>query len=206
MNCLARVLGGQLRAPHGIAGRLLAHGMAKANRVAVEQTIRAAEIGPEDAVLDLGCGGGEALGLLRREAPRGYLFGVDHSPLMVDRARRINPAADVRLVSFDALPFPDGSFDRILAINVAYFWYDASRMVAELRRVLRPGGRIVVYFTDAVHLRRVGLATSGTHRLWTVDEMMALFGGRSGCIDIAASRHVAGHIVIFDEGTAKVTS
>lgn len=206
MSRLARAFGAQLRNPHGVAGRLLAHGMARANRVVVEQAIRAAEIERDDDVLDLGCGGGEALALLRHAASRGGVFGVDHSPLMIDRARRTNPAADVRQASFDALPFSDDSFDRIIAINVAYFWYDGPRIVAELFRVLRPKGRIIVYFTDAMHLRRVGLATSNTHRLWTVDEMMALFGGRSRCINIAASRHVTGHIVIFDKDATRVTS
>ena len=101
MNRFARAFGSQLRHPRGLTGRLLAHGMAKANRHVIEATVRAAEIRSDSRVLDLGCGGGEALALLSRAAPGGAVFGVDHAPLMVARARRTNPRTDVRQARFD---------------------------------------------------------------------------------------------------------
>jgi SAM-dependent methyltransferase len=146
--------------------------MAWANRRPIRLAVDALDVGPDDFVLDLGCGGGEALRLIAQRAWRGVAHGVDASSLMLTRAARANREAvagrRIRLVEarFEALPFPDGAFDKVLAVNVMYFWHDLDAIVAEIRRVLRPGGRLIVYVTDAAVMRRWKFAASGSHRLF----------------------------------------
>ncbi|HEY3352054.1 MAG TPA: methyltransferase domain-containing protein [Polyangia bacterium] len=102
--------------------------------------------------LDIGCGGGFYLEELAR---RGFAAaGVDSSPGMLDRCRdrlaRAGLGARVRLAHGDveALPFDDGSFDLVLAIGVLGYLLRDDRALAELRRVLRPGGYVIVNVTN----------------------------------------------------------
>ncbi|WP_377641342.1 class I SAM-dependent methyltransferase [Oryzobacter terrae] len=95
-------------------------------------------------VLDAGCGSGPLTESLR---DRGALVtGVDVSAAMVDLAReRLGDDADLRVADLAApLPFPDASFDDVVASLVLHYLEDWSGPLAELRRVLRPGGRLLL--------------------------------------------------------------
>src|SRR4051812_39914044 len=103
----------------------------------------AAVVRPGDRVLDAACGtGGLALAAAAAGAAEGV--GVGFSPRMLGRARRQSRAIDWGQGDILALPFPDGSFDAATVgfgiRNVA----DLERGLRELRRVLRPGGRLAV--------------------------------------------------------------
>ncbi|MBD8063273.1 class I SAM-dependent methyltransferase [Oceanitalea stevensii] len=95
-------------------------------------------------VLDAGCGSGPlAAELLRRGA---VVTGLDASPAMVELARR-RLGDDVPLHVGDLaepLPFADDSFDDVVASLVLHYLEDWSAPLAELRRVLRPGGRLLL--------------------------------------------------------------
>ncbi|MYT73739.1 MULTISPECIES: class I SAM-dependent methyltransferase [unclassified Streptomyces] len=101
------------------------------------------------AVLDYGCGYGRTLGELAGHGFRD-LTGVDSSPGMIERARRLH--LTMRFAVLDAppeLPFQDAAFDAVLlfAVLTCVPGDDAQRrLVGELRRVLRPGG--VLYVSD----------------------------------------------------------
>jgi ubiquinone/menaquinone biosynthesis C-methylase UbiE len=143
---LSALLGRQVRRPSGPLGRLLGHSMARGHRALTEWAISLMNIQPPSCVLDVGCGSGMAIRLMRSAAVAGFVAGVDYSPVMVRQARRRN-AADVRSGrvavlhgDVSALPFPDGSFDRLSAIETFYFWPQPLARLAEVRRVLRPGG------------------------------------------------------------------
>jgi ubiquinone/menaquinone biosynthesis C-methylase UbiE len=89
-------------------------------------------------LLDVGCGTGHHLARLRR---RGFdAAGVDGSAEMLEHARANNPGADLRLVDVDELPFPDGSFDFILCVEVLRYLPNSSLCIREMARVLKPGG------------------------------------------------------------------
>jgi SAM-dependent methyltransferase len=99
-------------------------------------------IGPATRVLDVGCGSGE---FLAHTAELGAVpAGIDPAPGMVDLARARLPGVDVRVGSFEHLPWPDGSFDVVTAFNALQFAADTLDALAECIRVVRPGGRVAV--------------------------------------------------------------
>jgi SAM-dependent methyltransferase len=95
-----------------------------------------------ECLLDAGCGSGYAL---RRFAARGLnCTGLDASRTMVEYARMINPALDIRRGDVEHLPFEDASFDYVLSIEVIRYLADPRHALQEFRRVLRPGGLALV--------------------------------------------------------------
>jgi SAM-dependent methyltransferase len=106
-------------------------------------------------VLDVGCGTGVVTrDLARRVGPGGRVVGVDPSRALVAEARRRARAAGVgarcrfRPGDGTRLPFPDGSFDATVAVTVLLHVPASARILAEMIRVTRPGGRVAVMDQD----------------------------------------------------------
>src|ERR1700737_2916167 len=118
--------------------------------VATAALAQAAGIGPDDRVLDAGCGiGGPARHLARAYRCRGT--GVDFTPEFVEvgneLSRRAGLADQVEIVHGDAtaLPFPPGSFDVAWTQHAAMNIADKAGLYRELRRVVNPGGRLALF-------------------------------------------------------------
>ncbi|MGZ8687235.1 MAG: class I SAM-dependent methyltransferase [Gaiellaceae bacterium] len=107
-------------------------------------------------VLDIGCGTGEHLRVLR-EQHGCEVSGIDASQEMLDQARAKLPGADLRLGLAEHLPFPDAGFDAAL-MTVVVQHLDRPRAFAEARRVLAPGGRLIVHTPDPDAFERGWLA------------------------------------------------
>lgn len=101
---------------------------------------------PGPRVLDVGVGPGTSAIEMARAAPDRRHVGLDLSPRMLRRASRRARDANVPLplVRGDALrlPFRDATFDGATGHSVLYLLPDAARALAEIRRVVRPGGRV----------------------------------------------------------------
>ncbi|MEH1098306.1 class I SAM-dependent methyltransferase [Micromonospora sp. CPCC 205561] len=95
-------------------------------------------------VLDAGCGSGPLSAALR--ARGAVVTGFDVSAAMVDLARqRLGADADLHVADLSApLPFADAEFDDVVASLVLHYLEDWSGPLAELRRVLKPGGRLIL--------------------------------------------------------------
>ena len=95
-------------------------------------------------ILDAGCGSGPLFAALRDRGA--VVTGFDKSAGMVELARRrLGAGADLRVADLGGpLPFPDGSFDDVVASLVLHYLEDWEPALAELRRVLKPGGRLLV--------------------------------------------------------------
>lgn len=96
------------------------------------------------AALDVGCG----IGLVDRHLSSSFeLHGVDVSAAMVERARAANPGVEYAVSEPRRLPHPDGRFDLAFAVCVLHHAERADRLplLAEMRRVVRPGGLVAVF-------------------------------------------------------------
>lgn len=104
-----------------------------------------AEIGARPGrVLDLGCGTGQLAARIHRERPGTRVVGCDFSPGMLAQAWA--RSRDPWWVRGDAgrLPFVDGVFDAVVSTEAFHWFPDQSGALAEMRRVLRPGGRLLL--------------------------------------------------------------
>lgn len=147
---LTDVVADQLARPSGLLAPFAAQTLNRRNGRLIERTITALDVQPCQRILDVGFGGGLSLRLLRAQAAEGQVSGIDASPAMVARSARIlRPAmlagqVTVGVGRAEAIPFDDGSFDRVLTCQTTYFWKDVGAGLAEVHRVLVPGGRFAV--------------------------------------------------------------
>jgi SAM-dependent methyltransferase len=101
-----------------------------------------------EVVLDLGCGSGmDTLLAARQVGPLGKVVGIDFSQAMVEKAKsNIAAAGFTNAQCFqgdaDAMPFPDHSVERVISNGVFNLCVDKPKVLAEVFRVLKPGGRI----------------------------------------------------------------
>lgn len=134
------------RRPHGRAARET-YGADDAHAFAWEPVLDALQLGADDALLDVGCGGGVFLRRALETGCRGV--GLDHSREMV-RLARDTTAGRAQIVEGDAarLPFPDGEFTAISCLVAFFFFADPVAVLREFRRVLQSDrGRFAVYTT-----------------------------------------------------------
>lgn len=109
------------------------------------ELVAAARVGTGDAVLDVGCGTGVAArAALARVGASGRVVGIDPNPAMLQVARAVAADVDWREGRAELLPFPDASFDATVCQFVLMFVDDPDRVVAEIARVTRPGGRVAI--------------------------------------------------------------
>lgn len=115
------------------------------------------DVRPGQTVVDAGCGPGNAFGPLSRIGAR--IVGFDYSPGMVREAHQLatGQGLDVAVFRADAqaIPLADRSFDRVLASHMLFHVPDIARALREMRRILRPGGRILATTNAADHAARI---------------------------------------------------
>lgn len=173
------MLGSQLRRPHGLFGRLVGRGMALVNRPINHWTVGLMGIQPGDRVLEIGFGSGVAIGLVAAIVRHGLAAGIDYSEEMVRQATARNAEGirreRVALARGDAsaLPYRDESFDRACAIQSIYFWPEPVATLAEVRRVLRPGGLLAVSLQPKDVLQRWRF-TLRDYRLYTGEAVVEM--------------------------------
>ena len=140
--------------PQGAFGVVTGWLMENLNGAQNRATVDALDPPPGAAVLEIGFGPGHALEMLARSRPLGLVAGVDHSELMVARARRRldggrgDAALDLRVGDAGDLPFPDERFDIVFAVNSFHHWPDKDRALAEIAGVLKPGGDLLLSIRD----------------------------------------------------------
>jgi arsenite methyltransferase len=128
-------------------------------------------IEPGERVVDVGSGGGiDSLIAARMVGPEGRVIGVDMTPAMLERARRSAAQGGVLNVEFreglmEDLPVEDDWADVVISNGVLNLTPDKARALAEMNRVLKPGGRLQV--GDILVEREVSEASKRKIDLWT---------------------------------------
>ena len=121
---------------------------------------------PEGRGLEVGCGRGAALGMLRERFGLRELVGLDLDPRMLASARHHAGGAMLVLADATGLPLRDASFDAVFDFGAIHFVADWERALDEVRRVLRPGGRYYFEWVTGRFLRAFyPFATRGFERM-----------------------------------------
>ena len=144
-------------------------GVESAHRKLADQ----AGLASADRVLEIGCGTGNLLLLVKRTRSQLDVVGLDPDPKALARAgrkaKRAGLAVELDRGFADELPYPDASFDRVLS-SLMFHHLEADLRVAslrEVRRVLRPGGslHLMDFGGDRHHLHGLARLTSRSHKL-----------------------------------------
>ena len=151
---LREVLVPQFRRPEGPLGRVAGLIMAArpSNRRRNYWTVELLCVGPEDRVLEIGCGPGVALAASAERTRGSVIVGLDHSPEMLDQAARRNRRAIERgrvrlqLGDLERLPMLGGPFDKIFSVNVIQFLPDKDAAFRALHDVTAPGGIVATTY------------------------------------------------------------
>jgi ubiquinone/menaquinone biosynthesis C-methylase UbiE len=161
-------------------------------------TVEAAGLRPDDVVVDVGCGGGEAVRVAAEQLVRGRVIGIDPTPAMIRIAREEtldHTCADrIRFVEGPAekLPLGSGAANVVLAINSLHHWDQPDAGLDEVWRVLAPGGRFLIGDEET----ETGGWSHAEGKISDVVEIRRLVESH-GFVSVRTSRHVDGETVLL---------
>jgi ubiquinone/menaquinone biosynthesis C-methylase UbiE len=121
-----------------------------------------------DWFLDVGCGTGWAVIRTSQQVPGGKACGIDISPGMVARATELArgvPNVDLRVADAEAIPYPENTFSAIICTNSFHHYSTPVRAISEMRRVLKPGGQLLIRDSNR----------QGCHWVWLWDRFLRTF-------------------------------
>jgi ubiquinone/menaquinone biosynthesis C-methylase UbiE len=140
----------QCQKPNGLLGRFVLRNMNSRHSRVTDWGLANVSVENHYTILDVGCGGGRTLSKLAAAAAQGKVYGIDHSEASVAGSKRANAQlinvgrVGVRHGSVSQLPFADGTFDLVTAVETHFWWPDLPADMREIFRVLKSGGRLVV--------------------------------------------------------------
>ena len=179
----------------GASGLLAAVSFLFGRDPAAQVAIELAQLRPGDRVVDVGCGPGIAA--RRARALGADVIGVDPAPVMLRVARvrwRSDRGVAWRIGTAESLPVDDGWAQVVWSLSTVHHWADIDAGLAEARRVLAPGGRLVVLERRIQDTNAEGTASHG----WTIEqsESFADICRRHGFSDVTAGVHTARSAVL----------
>lgn len=174
------IIGPQLRTPHGFLGRWIMGPILKSINTRISnKTLVAMNIGPDQNVIDLGCGTGLAYEALKTTGHRTEFTGLDLSEVMINSCRRQFRkdvlAGKLKLVqaNLEKIPLDSESYDHALTVNTIYFWDNPDLVMAEIRRILKPGASLAISFRSAEKMAQHPLEGNGFNS-WSVYDVRYL--------------------------------
>lgn len=138
----------QFGKPAGLGGKVITAIMNRQNYPMYEETLRLLLPCSSDRILDIGCGNGYVLKMLAQRYDC-ECVGTDISKSILNAAAKRNREfvknGKMTFECYEAskMLFPDAVFDKAYTINTVYFWDDLIRSMAEIKRVLKPGGSFI---------------------------------------------------------------
>src|SRR5262249_6093416 len=140
----------QVRKPDRWIGRPFLWIMNRTHSRLTDWGLQNVSIEKDFTILDIGCGGGRTVQKLAAIANSGFVSGVDYASGSVavscaKNARLIGEGrVEIRQGAVSELPFPERKFDLATAVETQYYWPDLEKDMREIRRVLKPGGRLAI--------------------------------------------------------------
>lgn len=140
----------QVRKPTKWVGRFFLWIMNLSHSSVTDWGLKHVQIAAHFTILDVGCGGGRTIEKLAALAPKGVIYGVDYAKGSIAASRGRNAQliqagrVEIKQASVSQLPFPEGKFDLVTAVETQYYWPDLVKDMQEILRVLKPGGTLVV--------------------------------------------------------------
>lgn len=151
----------QFKKPSGLLGRLVSTLMIRGNNHAYKTILPEMKISEEDTLLEIGFGPGSGIKeIFSRFQPK-KLYGVDFSPLMIERASRLNKAliqqdkVHLLLGDFMDADLSELTFDKVFCLNVVYFWEELVAPFSKIHNILKPGGKFHFYMASKEDLDRL---------------------------------------------------
>jgi ubiquinone/menaquinone biosynthesis C-methylase UbiE len=141
---------GQFRKPTGKIGWFVGQVMALKNKERSQWVLSLLKVQPDDQILEIGFGPGTDIQRISQKISRGFVAGIDYAEIMVCQASKRNASAiragkvKLQCATASKLPYDDQSFDKVFSINVAQFWDQPLQVLAEVQRVLKPGGLVAI--------------------------------------------------------------
>jgi ubiquinone/menaquinone biosynthesis C-methylase UbiE len=163
----------QLRKPTGKDTELIAEYMARQNRELYNAVFTAMETTAGNQVLEIGCGEAPLATIIVNAAENISYTGLDYSGDILRLAEKKHlPGSHIRFVQSEiaAMPFAEAQFDVILGVNILYFWQQPQIELTEIRRVLKPGGRLVLGYRPKDKMQAIPFTQFGFH-LYTAQEL-----------------------------------
>lgn len=140
----------QYSGPRGEEGRRVMESMNEHHVPLWEECMKRMPRSVDGSILDVGCGGGGLLKRLSERYPYSMLFGVDITEDALEFTSETNRGImdcgglELHQASVDDLPFAEGSFDMVTAVETYFFWPSLEDGIREISRVLSPGGVLIV--------------------------------------------------------------
>lgn len=130
-------------------------------------TLAAQEVAHPASILDVGCGTGRLLGLAEARFPGAKLIGLDAASEMVKQAEASRPTGSTMRFqqgTAEELPFPNNQFDLVFSTLTFHHWRDQRKGMAEVARVMAPGGRWLLADFMATGLIKYVRRSLGMHQ------------------------------------------
>ncbi len=167
----------QLGNPQGEKGIEMGEMMNVSNLKMIRHSIDLLDIADGDSILEIGHGNCGHLAYLLSKANDLRYAGLEISGLMNSEAARINrelmETGRHCFILYDGhnIPYPDDTFDKAFTVNTLYFWEDAGRMLHELHRVMKPGGRLNVTFGQEHSMKQMPYTRFG-YTLYDTEKLL----------------------------------
>jgi len=168
----------------GVTGSLFAAAFLLTGRANARLAAELTHISPEDHVVDIGCGPGNAVRTAARRGARATGVDPSRSMLRIARISTRDPRVQWAQGGAETLPVPDGSATIVWALATVHHWRDAPEGLAEIHRALSPGGRLL-----AVERQCEPGATGFASHGWTAEqaESFAALCRCAGLVDVTVA-------------------
>ena len=139
----------QCARPKGALGRVMLSFMNYTHAPLTNWGLKFVDVQDGWTMLDVGCGGGFTIRRLLKRSKDAKVYGIDISEESVAKAKKVNAEVldkqvFVTLGSAEKLPYEDGKFNLVTAVETVYFWPNLPNCLQEVRRVLKSGGKFAI--------------------------------------------------------------